>query len=107
TPRLPASVQADPDAALAVDGRPVGVAVVRIDADERLPLAKRAVLADLRALDRALQRIDEVQQPPVRRHGGAVGDLDIVDRRLREDALSKAVEGAGLGLLSIVHGAEP
>ena len=88
-PRFPAGVQADPHAAFAVDRRPVGMAVLGIDADER-PRARRACrrrrCPRARSCPSACRRLE---QPPVRRDGGPVGDRDSVDRRARQPPSAK------------------
>ena len=76
--RFPAGVEADPDAAFAVDGRAVGIAVFRIDPHERPPLAERArrprIVGRRRSCPRAYRR-NRASGHPARRR--AVGDRDV------------------------------
>src|SRR5437868_12610825 len=78
-----------------------------IDADERPRLAERAVVANLGPADRPFERVDEVEQLPVRRNRRPVGDGNALKRRSGQPAFMETIEGAAFGLFIIVHGAEP
>src|SRR5437763_16691231 len=78
-----------------------------IDADERPRLAERAVVANLGPADRPFERVDEVEQLPVRRNRRPVGDGNALKRRSGQPGLLETLEGAASGLFFIVPGAEP
>ena len=73
-PRGPAAVEPDPDAALGIADRPVGIPRPAVERQETPAFADDAVGIDRMRVDRQTERVDEIRRPAIGRDRGAVGD---------------------------------
>src|SRR5438309_670611 len=92
---------------LCIDGGAVGMSLGWSNPDEGSRITQRTVGDDIGDPDRPFERVDEVQELVIGRHGRSIGNGDPVKLGSNELALGKAIEGPGLRFFIIGHGAEP
>src|SRR4051812_26585166 len=83
------------------------MAILRVDARERAALAKRPIVADVRGLERALQSVHEIKASSVGRDSRAIGNGDVINACGPQTSIRKAIKGATLRRLIVVHRSKP
>src|SRR5436190_3738335 len=103
----PTAIERDPDAARAVDRRPVREPAAGLDARERARVAQRAVRGDVERDDRARERVDVIERAAVGRERGPVRDRARVDRGAADSPGVVEIDAPARRVIAVVYAAEP